>query len=123
MHIPKPHFLLYSDVARQANDASWRFVLESADGANTIEAADAEPDVRGERLELLAVVRGLEALDQPSSVTLVTDSRYVNGGLQFGLEEWRSNGWRWERFGEMVPIKNLDFAPAPAGTLDLNLAA
>ena len=30
-----------------------------------------EPEISGERLELLAVVRGLEALDQPSRVTLV----------------------------------------------------
>ena len=108
MSVPKPHFLLYSEVARQADEANWRFVLESADGYGTLEATAAEPDVQGERLELLAVVRGLEALDQPSLVTLVTASKYVRRGFRFGLEEWRANGWRWERFGEMVPIKNLD---------------
>ena len=108
MCVPKPHFLLYSEVARQADEANWRFVLESVDGADKLEAAAAEPDVQGERLELLAVVRGLEALDQPSLVTLVTASKYVSRGFRFGLEEWRANGWQWERFGEMVPIKNLD---------------
>ena len=51
---------------------------------------------------------GLEALEQPSRVTLVTSSRYVSRGLRFGLEEWRSNGWRWERDGRPVPIKNGD---------------
>ena len=64
--------------------------------------------VQGERLELLAVVRGLEALDQPSRVTLVTPSKYVHRGLLYGLEEWRTNGWSWEHFGQMVPVKNRD---------------
>ena len=61
-----------------------------------------------ERLDLLAVVRGLEALDQPSRVTLVTASGYVHRGLRFGLPAWRQNGWQWERYGQMVPIKNRD---------------
>ncbi len=61
-----------------------------------------------ERLELLAVVRGLEALEQPSKVTLVTTSRVVRRGLRFGLELWRENQWHWERFGRMAPIKNAD---------------
>jgi hypothetical protein len=38
----------------------------------------------------------------------MTSSRYVNRGLTYGLEEWRSNEWTWESFGEMVPVKNQD---------------
>ncbi len=41
-------------------------------------------------------------------VTLITQSDYVRRGIRFGIEEWRSNNWQWERFGEMVPVKNLD---------------
>src|SRR5690606_23293920 len=62
----------------------------------------------GERLELLAVVRGLEALDGPARVTLVTKSRYVSRGLRFGMTEWRANDWQWERFGRVVPVKDHD---------------
>ncbi len=51
---------------------------------------------------------GLEALDQPSRVTLVTSSKYVHRGLLYGLQEWRSNDWMWEHFGEMAPVKNRD---------------
>jgi hypothetical protein len=72
------------------------------------EAADEELETEEGRLALLAVVRGLEALEQPSRVTVVTPSRYVSRGFLFGLEEWRENGWRWERFGEMTAIKNRD---------------
>jgi ribonuclease HI len=53
-------------------------------------------------------VRGLESLGQPSRVTLVTKSRYVSRGFSCGLDSWRENGWQWERFGKMVPVKDLD---------------
>ena len=54
------------------------------------------------------MVRGLEALDQPSKVTLVTSSGSIRRGLRFGLDLWRQNRWHWERFGKMAPIKNAD---------------
>lgn len=103
-----PHFLLFSEASRAIDRGAWRFLLQSADGQEQFEAADEEPAVRGERLELLAVIRGLEALPAPSRVTLVTPSRYVSRGLNYGLDEWRANDFRWERFGELVPIKNRD---------------
>ncbi|HUY34393.1 MAG TPA: RNase H family protein [Pirellulales bacterium] len=108
MNIPTPHFLLFSEARGENRQDQWRFVLKAADGSATIKAADAEPGTTGERLELLAVVRGLEALDQPSRVTLFTPSKYVNRGIAYGLDDWRANGWTWERFGEIVPVKNRD---------------
>jgi ribonuclease HI len=108
MNATKPHFLLFSESNREQPQGHWRFVLQSLDGTEQIEAADEEPNVHGERLELLAVVRGLEALPAPARVTLVTPSRYVNRGLMQGLPEWRTNGWQWEHYGEMVPVKNRD---------------
>ncbi|HWB10390.1 MAG TPA: RNase H family protein [Pirellulales bacterium] len=108
MSIPAPHFLLFSEARGRKRQGEWRFVLQAADGSATFEASDAEPDTGGERLELLAVIRGLEALDQPSHVTLFTPSKYVSRGMAYGLEEWRRNDWTWECFGEMVPVKNSD---------------
>lgn len=108
MNIPAPHFLLFSEAKGKKKQGQWRFVLQAADGSATLEAEDLEPDVVGERLELLAVIRGLEALDQPSRVTLFTPSKYVSRGIAYGLEEWRRNDWTWECFGEMVPVKNRD---------------
>jgi ribonuclease HI len=103
-----PHYLLFSESRYAHDQGQWRFVIQPLDGGDQVEVADAEPDICGERLELLAVVRGLEALDQPSHVTLVTPSKYVNRGLTYGLPEWRSADWQWESFGEMVPVKNRD---------------
>lgn len=108
----RPHYLLFSEATpgRSTDDglAEWRFVLESTDGERILEAHDREERLSGERLELMAVVRGLEALEQPSRVTLLTPSAYVTRCLRQGLDEWRENDWQWERFGEMVPVKNRD---------------
>jgi ribonuclease HI len=110
MSVPPPHYLLFSQ-AHPGPGASaggrWHFVLQSLAGETELEAADREP-APADRLELLAVVRGLEALEQPSRVTLVTPSTYVCHGLRFGVQEWRENGFQWERFGELKPIKNSD---------------
>lgn len=95
------------DCCESARD-QWRFVLQSVDDGRQLAVSEREPDTSGERLELLAVVRGLEALEQPSRVTLVTRSRYVSYGLAHGLDEWRESDWKWERFGRMVPVKNAD---------------
>jgi ribonuclease HI len=88
--------------------AAWRFALEDVGTGQSFSATDFETCECLERLELLAVVRGLEALDQPAKVTLVTKSRYVSRGLKRGLADWRSNGWHWERFGRWVPVRDHD---------------
>jgi ribonuclease HI len=112
MNQKRPHFLLFSSVQRNNGEgnaaARWHFVLESVEDGRVIEAGDDEPGAGRERLELLAVVRGLEALDQPSRVTLVTCSRQVSRGLRCGLETWRANDWCWERFDRFVPVANAD---------------
>ena len=111
----RPHYLLFCDGSlpntnpdNHSYRGRWRFVLEEVDGGQRFEASDAEAAVPPDRMALLAVVRGLEALEQPSRVTLVTTSRYVNRGLQYGLPEWRENEYCWEHFGALQPIRNAD---------------
>ncbi len=108
MDVATPHYLLFSQASHTRGVGHWQFVLRSADGSEQIQAADVEPDAHGQRLELLTVVRALESLDQPSHVTLMGCSKYVLNGMQYGLPEWQANGWRWECFGQMVPVKNFD---------------
>lgn len=109
MSVPSPHYLLFSEACHSAQQGSaWRFVLESVHSQHRFAATDVEPLAEGERLELLAVVRGLEAIEQPARVTLVTKSRYVSRGLKYGISDWRSNGWHWERFGKQVPVRDDD---------------
>lgn len=120
--VPKPHFLLFCDgqasqnqrsqnaqgIEHQSSRGRWRFILEDLEAGTRLEASDAEMLAAPERAALLAVVRGLEALEQPSRVTLVTTSRYVSRGLQFGLNEWRESDYCWEHFGSVQPIRNAD---------------
>lgn len=115
MVLDKPHFLLFCDshIASRKAEAPpavgrWHFVLERLDVSERLEATDTERAVPRDRLSLLAVVRGLEALEQPSAVTLVTTSRYVSRGLRYGLGEWREANYSWEHFGVQKPIRNAD---------------
>jgi len=86
----------------------WGFRLESFDGAVRIDAVDEEPAVHFDQLALIALVRGLEALDEPAAVLVLTPNRYIWQGLSEGLDEWRENDWCWEAFGNLVPVKHVD---------------
>jgi ribonuclease HI len=108
LHSDGPHFLLFSEAWVDGDQGNWRFVLTPVGAGESLSAVDAENDACLERLELLAVVRGLEAIDQPARVTLVTNSRYVNRGLKHGLADWRASDWHWERFGQLVPVRHAD---------------
>lgn len=136
MVMAQPHFLLFCDTHahapkrtnwvsssaqyRSSVSGRWHFVLEQLDGTHRMEVADSERAVNRERLDLLSVVRGLEALSQPSRVTLVTTSRYVARGLRYGLQTWRDAEYKWERFGERIPIRNADLWQRIDGALQFH---
>lgn len=109
MQATSDHFLLYTEATRSAGSAPhWKFMLQSVGGDVQLSADDSELNSRTSRLELLAVVRGLEAIDRPARVTLLTGSRYVSQGIRRKLSQWREDNWQWERFGEFVPIRDRD---------------
>jgi ribonuclease HI len=104
-----PHYLLHAESYRSGRGTPrWRFSLQAVGDSERLTAADAEPSTRRSRLELLAVVRGLEALDRPAHVTLLTRSRYVSRGIRRQLSQWREHHWQWEKFGAMTPIRDYD---------------
>ncbi len=109
----KPDFHLFSYAKVFFDDFGfqngiWRFVLKAKDGGIPFEAFDQEDGWHVDRLNLLSVVRGLESLEQPSSVLMYTPSRYITRAFENALQVWKKNSWMWERFGEDVPIKNQD---------------
>ncbi len=59
------------------------------------ELSGGEENTTNNRMELTAVIKGLEALKEPCRVALTTDSRYVADGIGKGwAASWQKNGWR-----------------------------
>lgn len=59
------------------------------------ELSGGEKSTTNNRMELTAVIKSLEALKEPCSVTLTTDSKYVADGINLGwAKSWQKNGWR-----------------------------
>jgi ribonuclease HI len=85
----------------------WCFNLETLAGESLIEAED-EDDGDLNRLSLLAAVRGLEAIDGGSLVSLVSNNRYLIRSLDQSLPRWRENDFIWEHFGRKIPVQNAD---------------
>ena len=58
------------------------------------------------RMEIMAVIKGLEALNRPCRVILYSDSQYVINALNLGwAKRWKANGWRR---ANKFPAKNAD---------------
>ena len=57
------------------------------------------------RMELMAVIRGLQALKRACEVTVTTDSQYVKNGITQWIHNWKRNGWRT---AAKKPVKNDD---------------
>jgi ribonuclease HI len=50
-------------------------------------------DTTNNRMELIAVIKGLEALKRPSRVRIVTDSNYVFKGITTWIHTWQKRNW------------------------------
>jgi ribonuclease HI len=57
------------------------------------------------QMELMAAIEALNALRQPCSVILTTDSVYVRDGITKWISGWKRNGWRT---ADKKPVKNLE---------------
>lgn len=58
------------------------------------------------RMELLAVIVGLESVETPSVVTVYSDSKYVVNAFALGwVSNWVKNGWKT---AANKPVKNKD---------------
>ena len=65
----------------------------------------AESQTTNNRMELLAAIHGLEALNRGCKVRLVTDSQYVRKGITQWMANWKRNNWRT---ASRAPGKNVD---------------
>ena len=86
---------LYTDGACSGNPGpgGWGCILEY-NGVQK-ELSGGETETTNNRMELTAVIEGLQALKESCTVELYSDSKYVIDALQKGwAESWRQKGWR-----------------------------
>jgi len=62
-------------------------------------------DTTNNRMELLAVIKALQALTKPVGVIITTDSQYVKKGITEWITNWKRNGWKT---AARKPVKNSD---------------
>ncbi len=117
----RPPVQLFTDGACLGNPGpgGWAFILRHPASGREREDAGNEPQTTNNRMELLAVIRGLEALTEPTDVTLIGDSEYVLKGLTEWMPGWKKRGWRtsgkkpvknvelWQRLDELLATHHL----------------
>ena len=83
------------------------FPPETPPGKLLLEKWGGERVTTNNRMELLAPILALEALIDlklsPATVTVYTDSQYVQKGMTVWIDAWKRNGWRTS---ERKPVKN-----------------
>ncbi len=57
------------------------------------------------RMELMAVIRAIEALKRTCKLRIHTDSQYVQKGISEWIVNWKKRGWRTS---DKKPVKNAD---------------
>lgn len=121
-----PRVTLYTDGACSGNPGpgGWGAILRYQ--GTEKELSGGETETTNNRMELTAILSGLEALKQPCRVEIYSDSRYIVDAINKGwLEGWVARGWHkaakkgrgepvlnvdlWERLVELLRIHQVEF--------------
>jgi ribonuclease HI len=96
---------IFTDGACRGNPGpgGWAALLRS--GIHEKMLSGAEPVTTNNRMEVMAAIEALRAIDRPSRIRLTTDSEYLRQGVTSWVKRWKSNGWRT---AARQPVKNKD---------------
>ncbi|MBV2091272.1 MAG: ribonuclease HI [Candidatus Thiodiazotropha sp. (ex Ctena orbiculata)] len=85
---------LFTDGACKGNPGpgGWGVVLRY--GNHEKQLYGGEATTTNNRMELLAVIKGLQQLKRSSRVAVTTDSQYVKNGITQWIHNWKKNGWK-----------------------------
>ena len=103
------HVEIYTDGSCKGNGRAdggcggWAAILRC--NGKTKELSGSEPNTTNNRMELLAVISGLEALTKECTVTVHYDSEYMRNGITKWIAGWKRNGWKTK---DKQPVKNQD---------------
>lgn len=105
-----PKLFAYTDGACSGNPGpgGWGALLIARDGERVLKTRElkgGEKDTTNNRMELMAAIEALNALERSSAITVVTDSTYVKNGVTGWIHGWKKNGWKT---ASKKPVKNAD---------------
>jgi ribonuclease HI len=94
---------IFSDGACRGNPGpgGWGVVLRYKGHEKLLHGG--EPQTTNNRMELMAAIKGLEALSRHCKVRVTTDSKYVRDGITQWLPNWKRRGWKT---ASKQPVKN-----------------
>lgn len=103
----RPAYRLFTDGACLGNPGpgGWAYILRDVEADTEAEDAGGEDKTTNNRMELTAVIEGLEALAGPARLTLIGDSEYVLKGLTEWMPGWKKRNWRK---ADKKPVLNVD---------------
>lgn len=96
---------IYTDGAynKYLNVGGWGVLLQYKSSSK--ELFGGEFNTTNNRMELIAAIEALSALNQPCLVNLYTDSKYLQLGMTTHIRKWRLNNWK---YAIDKGVKNLD---------------
>lgn len=104
-----PDVQLFTDGACLDNPGpgGWAFILKHRASGRVKQQTGADKRTTNNRMELAAVIHGLEALRKGTQVDLISDSQYVVRGIGEWMAAWKANGWFRDR-KRRRPVANCD---------------
>jgi ribonuclease HI len=96
---------IFTDGACRGNPGigGWGVLLRFREKEKTLHGGEAH--TTNNRMELTAVIKGLEALSKPCEVSVTSDSKYVLSGITQWMENWKARGWKT---AAKKPVQNVD---------------
>ncbi len=96
---------IWTDGACKGNPGpgGWGALMRAGSHEKTLHGG--EPHTTNNRMELLAVIEALRALNRHCRVVLHTDSQYVQKGITEWINGWKRRGWLT---ADKKPVKNAD---------------
>ena len=86
---------IYTDGACSGNPGPGGYGTVLQYGEHRKELSGGFRKTTNNRMELLAVIKGLQALKHPCEVTVFSDSKYIVDAVNKGwAERWQANGWK-----------------------------
>jgi len=97
--------VIYTDGSCAGNPGPGGYAAIIDEDGERREITGGEPQTTNNRMELMAVIKALASLPEPSTVRVVTDSQYVAKGMKSWIHGWRRKGWKT---ASGAPVKNRD---------------